>query len=204
MTLRNHCCLLMLAVACCGLAGCQAAQMPSAVSQHLSSVRTEMGLGRASIVAVGMSLKGLRASDAADLKSEFKTYTDNLETLQAKAGGVGFVVDMQQSRTGAYFANWEKEIRQLEDDDLRDRGETRRAQATKSYDEVKARLASLRTSFQPYQSDLQDLRRSLTTDLTPAGLKVATPSIDKALDHQASVLKDLDGVIESIDRITRN
>jgi hypothetical protein len=48
-------------------------------------------------------------------------------------------------------------------------------------------------------TDLQATDRFLKTDPTPSGVKAATPTLRKALDQEAGILKGADDVIAQID-----
>jgi len=204
MKLSHILCLVAACFCMPVLTACQGPQAPTQVAQNLSSIRAEMMNGRESIVWVGKSLTSLRSSNGADLKLQFENYTRNLETMEAKAGGVKLVLDMQQDRTEQYFQKWEKEIDALASEDLRRRGGDRRDIVLQAYNDLKARIVTLRKSFQPYHASLRDTHRFLASDLTPAGLKTAKPNIELALQRQEKVLSDLDKVVEGIDQITKN
>lgn len=189
-------------VACVGLlAACQTAPVPPEVAKSLQSIRIEIEKGRAATVETTTTLRSLRDAKPQDLKLMYGAYDASVKSLESKALGVGLVMDLSQDRSDQYFAKWEKDIDQIANEDSRVRAQERREEAQQSFRDVKARVAELRVNFRGFMAALKDVHKMVGSDTTPAGMKVAQPSINLALEREKVVLKDIDAAITAIKKV---
>jgi hypothetical protein len=192
----------MMILAAAAFNGCSQTKVPAEVSQQLQSFKNEIVMGRGAFTATTGSLKDLRDSKGASLKPNFDAYAKAVDNLDSKAGGVGWVAAMSNERAEKYFKNWDAQIDSISDKDLRVAGEERHAQALAEFNKLKAMDADLRATFGPYMSRLGDIRTALAGDLTDQGLSKAKPTIDKAIDDEAEILKRVDAITKQIDAMS--
>jgi len=199
-TVISSCGLMILA----GIAlnGCAQTKVPAEIAQQLQGLKNEIVMGRSSITTVTTTLKDLKESRGASLKPNFDAYTKALDTLDNKAGGVGWVAAMTNERADKYFKNWDTEIDSISDKDLRAAGEERHQQAAAEYKKLRALNDDLRNAFRPYVTRLGDIRTALTADLTDQGLEKSKSTIQKAIDDEGEILKRVDAVIKQIDAMS--
>jgi hypothetical protein len=80
-------------------------------------------------------------------------------------------------------------------------GQQRRAESMASFGRLRESLTAVRTQFSPFLSDLQEANKYLQSDATAAGVKVAPPTIQKALSREKDVLRSIDDLISQIDAV---
>jgi hypothetical protein len=117
------------------------------------------------------------------------------DALQAREVAAG-----AQTRADEFFANWDKQLQTMSGD-IAQAGQQRRAESMASFGRLRESLTGVRTQFTPFLSDLQEADRYLQNDPTAAGVKVAAPTIQKALGREKDVLKSIDNLIGQIDAV---
>ena len=116
------------------------------------------------------ALNDLVSNPQTNLTQQFNTYTTSVDNLDATAKDVACKNDAMQAQGAAYFAGWDKEIATMQNEDIRNRSETRRNEVSARFASISQQYADARTAFQPFMSDLRDVQKSLATDLTSGGL----------------------------------
>jgi hypothetical protein len=119
-----------------------------------------------------------------------KLNSDALQTRQLAAGA--------QARAEDYFTQWDAQLKTLSGQ-LAEAGQQRRQESAASFAKLQERVGALRTQFAPFMTDLQATDRFLKADPTMSGVKAATPTLRKALNQEAGILKSADEVIAQID-----
>ena len=92
----------------------------------------------------------------------------------------------------AYFAGWDQESAQIQNEDIRSRSETRRNEVAARFARISAQYDDARTAFQPYMSDLRDVQKFLANDLTSGGLAAIKEPAAKATTDATAVKESLD------------
>jgi hypothetical protein len=90
-----------------------------------------------------------------------------------------------------YFARWDKESAQIQNEDIRTRSETRRNEVASRFDRISEQYDETRTAFRPFMSDLRDVQKFLSTDLTTDGLAAIKDSAAKATQDAVPVKEAL-------------
>ena len=65
-------------------------------------------------------------------------------------------------------------------DAIRERSEARKAEVFKHFEQVKRRYSEAQSTMQPLIAYLKDIRKALSTDLTPEGLKAMKGASENA------------------------
>jgi len=82
-----------------------------------------------------------------------------------------------------------------QNEDIRGRSETRRNEVASQFDRISRQYDETKSSFQPFMSDLRDVQKFLSTDLTAGGLAAIK-------DTTAKATKDAVPVKESLGRLS--
>jgi hypothetical protein len=80
----------------------------------------------------------------------------------------------------AYFQKWNEERAEIQDGPLRIRSFDRKIAVGTQFEDVRSSYAKSKTEFDPFMSDLKDIRTALGTDLTPGGLDSIRSLANKA------------------------
>jgi hypothetical protein len=162
--------LLITALLCA--AGCQHTgyRKGDAASESLQRAALEIqGQSKAIDVAVG-ALTDLVTHPAPDLKPQFKRFSVAIDRLEDTVKRTERTRERMELKTVEYFQTWDKETADIHYGIVRDQSETRRAQVTNQFESVNARYLEAQGVVRPLLSYLNDIRTTLSVDLTPAGL----------------------------------
>jgi hypothetical protein len=170
---------------------------PQAVSELLQ-LRNGLLDGKAQIQKTTGAAKDLVDRPRQDIQAQINAFRSQMTQLNKDALRAREVAAGAQTRADDFFASWEKQLQTMSGS-IAEGGQQRRAESMASFQQLRERLTGVRTEFQPFLTDLQEAERYLGTDPTAAGLKVATPTIKKALGREKDVLRSIDDLIAQID-----
>jgi len=98
-----------------------------------------------------------------------------------------------------YFEDWQSAVNSIANESLRKKSQKRLNAVKVSYDKVEASLKVAGDKFKPFLSDLADIQKALSTDVTAGGVKAIKSTVRSAnWNHQyvdnaiKSALKELD------------
>jgi len=116
------------------------------------------------------SLTNLVNNPNPDLRPQYQAFSGNVNSLDSLAKSVHSQVVSMEKKGKEFFADWDQQLAAIKNEEIRTRGEARRAEVTNAFANVKREYAQSEDGFQPLLSDLRDIQRYLGTDLTPAGV----------------------------------
>jgi uncharacterized coiled-coil DUF342 family protein len=183
------------------VAACQTQRVSEQTAQKITSVQTEVRLGRSALTNTTGSLKILRDAKNDEVKPAFDIYSKSVQDLEDKAQGVGFVLDTAVDQASQYFAKWDKSISEISNENMQASAEERKAEMMDAFNDVHAKINKLRGDFRPYMSKLKDIQKAMAADPTPAGKSAAVPMMRETLDQEGTILKDIDAVDKSLESL---
>jgi hypothetical protein len=147
------------------------------------------------------ALRDLTTKPQQDLKPQYEKFTYELAALQRVEDDATSQRNATDAGITAYFDKWDARIKSLETAEMRRLGEARREEGVQSFKELRARVDSLRSAYQPFAKDLRDVKSYLAADLTMDGLEGIRPVTTRALEVEEVVLERLNAVITQIDSL---
>jgi hypothetical protein len=206
MQLRKHSlvffAMLLLATASF-LGGCATTGMDRSVktSSSIRDVDTEIRKMIVQIDVTAASLDALVASSQPDLKKMFDKYSDNLARLDSEGKKVIKRTDELKERSKEYFSEWEKEGDSFTNEEIRHLSTERRAKLAEIYARVPAAGYGVKGTYHAYLTDLKEIQKYLSTDLTPNGVTAITPVTQKSVQDLEALKASLVPVIAALDEI---
>jgi DUF2959 family protein len=137
------------------------------------------------------SLNSLVKQPAADLKPQYARFDQCLYQLESAAARNQNAATRIAARNAAYLEAWNKELSAMSFEAIRDRSEARKTEVTGHFEAVNRRYAEARSVTEPLIDYLNDIRRALSTDLTPAGLESIKPIVLNANENARKVQEAL-------------
>lgn len=171
-------------------------------STSLRDLRDELVRLEASTVAVAASLDNL-AHGPGTARERYDRFQGEHDQLRRRAERMRARSRDMNERANEYLDNWEGEIREIDDDELREGAEARRARVKRTLSDVRQKLAAARDAFDPYDRKLEAIRRYLENDLTAEGLAEARPKLDEAAGEARRIQRPLDGAIARLEDLSR-
>lgn len=185
------------------LSGCATTGMDRSVktSNSIREVDKEIRKMMVQIDATAASLDSLVIPGNPDLKKSFNSYSDNLAKLDSEGKRVLKRLDEMKSRSNEYFAEWEKQGDSFTNPDIRALSEERRIKLAGIYAQVPASASGIKGTYQEYLTDLKEIQKFLSTDLTPKGIEGITPVANKSVQDLDALKTSLKPVIAALDEI---
>ena len=116
------------------------------------------------------SLNNLVNQPQADLRPQYKTFASNITALQSAAKKLSAARTDIAAKEKEYFAEWNQEIAQMQNADIKAISQSRRDEVAKNLASLKTSYAQTDMAFKPFLADLQDVQKYLSVDLTAGGL----------------------------------
>ena len=146
------------------------------------------------------SLEGLTRAQG-DMRPAFKQFSETLNDTEKTAAQARKSQQTIREKEAEYFAEWQRQATEIANPQIKAATQARQA-------EVKSTLASLSQTgkaagdaYNPFISNMKDIRTYLSNDLTPAGVKRLEPTIEKARRDGATLQKALDDFNRASERV---
>jgi hypothetical protein len=136
-------------------------------------------------------LNDLVSNPYPDLRKQFKRFDHAVNELGVSAKDLASEAGEMKARGADYFARWDKEAAQIQNEDIRTRSETRRNEVAARFDRMSEQYDETKTAFRPFLSDLRDVQKFLSTDLTAGGLAAIKGTAAKATKDAVPVKESL-------------
>lgn len=168
-----------------------------ATTRQEKSARTASTMGELrKLLATGAEQTG-KLQDAAenlakvktdDLRQAYERFAMEAKQLRAVAAETRNVNTSMSKKAHDYFANWEKEVAEIGNGDLKEMSRERQFLVQQEYGEISSTMRELDMSYTAYETDLADIEKFLGNDLTRVGSDFAKPYLNK-LSAKADLVK---------------
>lgn len=147
------------------------------------------------------SLDSLIKPEQGDLKKSFNKYSDQLAKLDHEGKRVVKRLDEMKSHSSEYFSEWEKQGDAFTNPEIRELSEDRRAKLAEIYDRVPKAGAGVKGAYTSYLTNLREIQKFLSNDLTPKGIESITPVASKAVQDLDTLKTSIQPIITALDEI---
>jgi len=185
------------------LGGCATTGMDRSVkaSNSIKEVDSEIRKMSVQIDVTAASLYTLVNTKKPDLKKSFDSYSDNVTKLDKEGNKVLKRIEEMKLRNKEYFSEWEKEGDAFTNSEIRELSAERRTRLAETYARVPAAGSGLKGAYHAYLTDLKEIQKFLSTDLTPKGIEAIAPVANKSVQDLDSLKASLQPVIAALDDI---
>lgn len=168
----------------------------------IAEFRDEIVNGKKAIDATMKSLSDIAATANTDPRKAFEQYSKDVSKLESTAAAVRKRGQAMQQSGQAYFAQWEKELTQVKDPEIRALAQERKTKLQETFESIRKTTDPLKAQFDPWMSNLKDLQRYLSSDLTIAGVDAAKGLFAKTQEQGLEVQKSMDAVIAELNTVS--
>jgi len=144
--------------------------------EGIADFREAIVNGKKAIDATMKSLDQVAVSATTDPRKAFEQFSKDVANLESAANDARKCSQNAKDQGKAYFAQWEKQLADVKNPDIRALAEARKAKLQESFDKIRLLAEPLKAQFGPWMSDLKDLQKYLANDLTIAGVDAAKPN----------------------------
>ncbi|MBN2202092.1 hypothetical protein JW777_09085 [bacterium] len=161
------------------------------VSEEISKVVVQLDL-------TGASLNDLTRVGQSDVKSAFDSYSANVLKMDELEKKFTIHADEMKMRGKEYFAEWKKQGNAYANPKIRALSEQRRAELGEVYGKIAEESIGVKVVFKAYMSDIKEIQKFLSNDLTLKGTDSIIPISDKVVQEGVSLKDALNRVQEAI------
>jgi len=167
----------------------------------IAEFRDEIVKGKTAIDATMKSLSDIAASANTDPRAAFTKYSKDVANLESTAATIRKRAQTMRDQGQAYFAQWEKELAEVKDPEIRALAQQRKAKLQETFESIRKYSDPLKAQFDPWMSNLKDLQTYLSNDLTIAGVEAAKSLFAKTTAGGQEVQKSMDALIGELNTI---
>jgi DNA repair exonuclease SbcCD ATPase subunit len=185
------------------LAACSStpADKGAAAGKTVNQAANEIDEGVTHLDATISSLNALVKSPAPDLEPQFKEFEKHLAQLESSADDVAGLAARISTRSQEYMKEWDAQIAQVQNEDIRERSVERREEVAKSFKKIEDEYAEVRQEFKPLLGNLRDIRAALRADLTMDGIKAVKGSVGDVQSDSEDVKESLAELVENFRKL---
>jgi hypothetical protein len=147
------------------------------------------------------ALSQVAATANTDPRKSFEQYAKAVDDLESAAATVRKRAQEMKERGQAYFKEWQAQIAQVNNPEIRAMAEQRKTKLEQTFDNIRTCTEPLKAQFDPWMSNLKDLRTYLGNDLTVGGVDAAKSLFTKTQQGGLEVQKSMDGVIAELNTV---
>lgn len=179
----------------CATSGYKTSERTAATLQSLAS-RIETTGAQMDIAVT--ELNNMVNNPQPDLRPQFERFSAAVSKLGSLSNSVHKADGELQARGKLHFDNWEKELAAIQNDTIRASGQTRKLELQSRFDAARNQCLKTLTSLTPVQSDLHDLERFLTADLTTSGFVAIRDSANRVTQQATPVRQSVGNLVTEL------
>lgn len=167
----------------------------------IADYRNEVVTVKKAVDQTLQSMDQIQVTANTDPRPAYQKFCKDLAELESQAARAEQRGQEMRARGDAYFANWEQQLDEVKNPDIRELARQRRAKLWDAFNKIKAVAEPLKAQFDPWLSDVQDLQTYLGNDLTIEGVDAAKSQIAKSRTDGMQVEKSMDALVAELDSI---
>jgi len=163
--------------------------------------REEITNGKKAIDNTMTALSQVAATANQNPRESFEQFSKSLSHLESVAEKARKRGAEMKAQGQAYFAQWEKQMTEVNNPEIRNLAMQRKAKLQETFDSIKKYTEPLKAQFDPWLSDLKDLRTYLSNDLTVTGVDAAKSLFAKTQAEGMEVQKSMNALVAELNTI---
>jgi len=192
----NHCdyrkiaVKLSAAVACALLAGCSTPsgyQLADKTGKSMAEFRQQTIAMKQAVDGTVKALDQISETASTNPRSAYEQFVKAVDKLASASASARKSGQEMTERGQAYFSQWQQEMAQVQNADIRQLAEQQKAK-------IKKLTVPLHTQFDTWMTDLQGLKSYLGNDLTVTGVNAAKNLFQKSQAEGMDVQKSLEAL----------
>jgi hypothetical protein len=150
------------------------------------------------IDATSASLEDLIKPGQADMKKAYDVYAKNVGKMEKLGKQLDMHTENMSARGNEYFAEWESSYTNPE---IRELSERRRIEMREEYAKIPEASIGVKGALKSYLTDIREIQRYLSNDLTSQGIETITPIAQRAVKDGDNLKETIKPVLAAIDRV---
>ena len=195
---------LTTVVAAIMLTGCSTPsgyQQADKTGADIAKFRDQVNKAKTAVDQTVTTLGQVAVTANTNPRDAFQKFSKSLSNLEATAKDTKASAADMKAQGQAYFAQWEKQLAQIKDAEIRALATSQKAKLQASFDEIRKYSQPLKERFDPWLSDLQDLRTYLSNDLSVSGVDAAKSLFSKTQAEGLKVQESMDELVAELNTV---
>jgi hypothetical protein len=195
----------VVAVALLAATGCSSTGRSSSTktTSSIQDLQKRIATGEENMNAAVGALASLVNKPEADMRPQYKTFLNALDKLEAQIKKGQSQRGAMGSQAEAYFAKWEEETKSIENKQIKQAMEARRAAVKAMFAKIDTEFKTGKPIFDLFMRDLREIKKALDFDLTPNGVTAIKPIVEKAQKESVDIAKHLSAIRAELDKLTK-
>jgi hypothetical protein len=190
--------VLLGAITC--LTGCATTGMDRATktTNSMQTVEGDYKQATVQIDATRATMEELIKPNQADMKKAYDAYTENVVKMEKSGKQLDTHTEKMRVKGNDYFAEWESSYTNPE---IRELSERRRIEIREGYVKISEASIGVKGALKSYLTDIREIQKYLSNDLTPQGIESIRPVAQRALTDGDNLKETVKPVLAAIDRV---
>lgn len=167
-------------------------------SASISDVEQDISKVLQQINTTNTSLKSLTQSNPSDPKKSFKKYSDNVSKMGKSGEQLLEHTEKMRAQGKEYFEEWRTEGNNYTNPQIQSLSEQRRADLNTAFAEISNSSVGVKGALKAYMTDIEEINKYLSNDLTPAGIESISPVAASAIAAGESLKNSVMPVSQSL------
>jgi hypothetical protein len=169
----------------------------------MRDTRDEIGQTRDQLQTTVDSISALVSQKKGDLRPAYEQFEAQVAKTQAGAAATRARAQRMETEAATHFSAWRTELDTINNAKIKAKGVKRLEAVEKSYNRVTKQIQEAAEKFDPYLSDLADMKKMLANDLSPSGVKALRGTVGDAKFHLTFVRRPLNDAIQDLDKMQK-
>lgn len=163
------------------LVGCSTTRQEKSAqaASSMGDLHKLLSQGAAQATKLKVAAGELSAVKTDDLRKSYDRFAEESKDLRSIADDARGQSAAMNKSAKAYFGNWEKELAEISNSDLKKMSKDRQAVLEREYEQITSAMNGLRKAYTAFENDLTDIEKFLGNDLTRNGSDLAKPYLAK-------------------------
>jgi predicted nucleic acid-binding Zn-ribbon protein len=164
----------------------------------MKDTRLEATRTRDQLAVTLAAVTKLTEQEKGDLHPAYSAFTAEIPKTEAAAASTRTRVTWMQGDGLGYFQDWQQNISTINNESLKKKSQKRLDAVKKSYGKLTEKFKTAAEKFKPFLSDLADIQKVLSTDLTANGVKSLRSTISDANWNYKEVNRAINRALEDM------
>lgn len=147
---------------------------------------------------------GLTKQKQGDLRPAYEAFAAEIPKTEAAATSTRTRARWMSTDGLKYFTDWQSTIDSISNKSLQKKAQKRMDKVKASYDKVEGSLVLAGDKFTPFLSDLTDIQKTLSTDVTAGGVNAIKGTVKSANWNHRYVDNAIKAALKEMDRMEKS
>lgn len=167
----------------------------------IAEFRDEILLVKREVDATVVALDKIVTTATTDPRKAYKEFEKAVPRVDDAAKSAKKRAEDMKAKGQEYFKDWEKELAQVNNQEIRQLAEERKAKLQATFGSIKGLMEPVRDQFSTWLADLKDMQKYLSNDLSIGGIDAGKELISKVKAEGQGVQQSIDKVIAELNTI---